>query len=520
MSLEQKVGQMFIIGFESPYIDEHVNKVIKEFHIGNLVYFSRNIKSSKQLYEMNKELQKMSIKENNVPMFISIDQEGGMVTRIPKGATFFPGNMALSAGGTMQDAYKEGCYCGKELKALGINMNLAPVLDVNNNPDNPVIGVRSYGESPERVANFGAAYIKGLQENGVIATGKHFPGHGDTSTDSHLDLSIVPHDKKRLEEIELYPFKKAIKSGLKAIMSAHVIFPAYEKESLPATLSKKVLTDLLRGELGFNGLILTDCMEMKAIDTYFGTEKAAVMAVEAGSDLICISHSMDKQIGAYNNLLAAVKNGRISEDRIDESVNRILDFKNELEVDKFLNSSFEEIETIINNKVHKEFSQNISEQSITLFKNEGMLPLKDGEKILTVSTNAVSLTGADDSLSERSIAAVIKRNFESFDNEVIDLQPSTQQAEYIVETCKKYDKVIVFSYNAHLYKEQSKLVSEIYHENKNIIVISMRNPYDIKEFSYIPCYAAAYEYTPISLNSLMKFLKGEIKGSGNCPVSL
>lgn len=520
MSLEQKIGQMFKVGFESPYIDEHVTKIIKEFHIGNLVYFSRNISGSKQLYEMNKELQKMAIKENNLPMFISIDQEGGMVTRIPKGATFFPGNMALSAGGTYEDAYKEGCYAGRELKALGINMNLAPVLDVNNNPENPVIGVRSYGEDPKRVADFGTAYIKGLQENGIIATGKHFPGHGDTSTDSHLDLSIVPHDKKRLNQVELYPFKQAIKSGLKAIMSAHVIFPSYESERLPATLSKKVLTDLLRGELGFKGLIVTDCMEMKAIDTYFSTEKAAVMAVEAGADLICISHSMDKQIGAYNNLLDAVKKGRVSEDRINESVNRIIQFKNELEVDKFLNSSFEEAETIINNKVHKEFSQKISEQSVSLFKNEGMLPLKTGEKILTVSTNAVSLTGADDSLSERSIVKALEKNFQSFHNEVIDIKPTAMQAEHIVKRCKRYDKVIVFSYNAHLYKEQAELIRKIYNENKNIIVISMRNPYDIKEFNYIPCYAAAYEYTPISLNSLMKFLKGDINGCGSCPVSL
>lgn len=520
MSLEQKIGQMFIVGFESPYVDEHITKVIKECHLGNIIYFSRNIKDSKQLFEMNKELQKMALSENNAPLFISIDQEGGMVTRIPKGATFFPGNMALSAGGTSEDAYKQGCYCGEELNVLGINMNLAPVLDVNINSDNPVIGVRSYGEDPKRVSAFGTSYIKGLQESGIIATGKHFPGHGDTSTDSHLDLSSVPHDKKRLDQVELYPFKKAIESGINAIMSAHVVFPAYESENLPATLSKKVLTGLLRNTLRFNGLILTDCMEMKAIDTYFGTEKAAVMAVEAGADLICISHSLDKQVQAYNNLLDAVKTGRISEERIDESVIRIISIKNKLEIDKFLNSSFEEIKTILNNETHKEFAQKISEQSITLVKNEQMLPLKNTEKILTISTNAISTTGADDSLSERSIAKVIGNGFKNFYNEVIDIKPTAMQVQHIKEIATSFDKIIVFTYNAHLYSEQAELVSKIYDINKNLIVISMRNPYDIKAFSYVPCYAAAYEYTPISLNSLIKLLKGDIKGSGKLPVSL
>lgn len=520
MSLEQKIGQMFIVGFPSAYIDEHITKVIKEYNIGNVIFFSRNIKNSKQFYEMNKALQQMAIKENNIPLFIAIDQEGGMVTRIPEGATFFPGNMTLSAGGTAEDAYKQGCYCGRELKALGINMNLAPVLDVNINPDNPVIGVRSYGEDPKRVTDFGLSYIKGLQENGIIATGKHFPGHGDTSIDSHLNLSSVPHDKKRLEEVELYPFKMAIESGIKAIMSAHVIFQAYEKENLPATLSKKVLTELLRNQLGFKGLIMTDCMEMKAIDTYFGPEKAAVMAVEAGADLIAVSHSLDKQISSYMSLLDAVKSGIISEERINQSVNRILKFKNELEVDKFLNSTFEEAEAEINNKVHREFSQKISEQSITLLKNEKMLPLRDRERVLTVSSNAVSLTGADDSLSNRSISAIMKKNFPGYDHEVIDIKPSSNSIKLISEKSCSYDKVIVFTYNAHLNHEQAELIKEVYKNNKNIIVISMRNPYDIKEFSYVPCYACAYEYTPISLNSLIKFLKGEIKGDGVCPVSV
>jgi beta-N-acetylhexosaminidase len=272
--------------------------------------------------------------------------------------------------------------------------------------------------------------------------------------------------------------------------------------------------------MGFNGLIMTDCMEMKAIDTYFGTENAAVMAVEAGVDLVFISHTLEKQVNAYNNLLNAVKSGKISEERIDESVSRIMSLKNTLEVDEFLNSGFEEIEAVLNNETHKEFAQKISEHSITLVKNEQMLPLKSTEKILTVSTNAISTTGADDSLSERSIAKVIGKNFENFYNEVIDIKPTAGQVEHIKQIAGGYDKVIIFTYNAHLYKEQSELVRKIHETNKNVIVIAMRNPYDIKAFNYVPCYAAAYEYTPISLNSLIKLLRGNIKGSGKLPVSL
>lgn len=520
MTLKQKIGQLIIAGFEDTFADEHITSLIKEYNIGNVIYFSRNFKNTEQFYNLNKELQKLALEQNGLPLFTSIDQEGGMVNRLNSGATFFPGNMALSAAGNEEDAYNMGKYVGRELSALGVNMNLAPVLDVNNNPDNPVIGVRSYGEDPERVAQMGSAYIKGLQENGVIATGKHFPGHGDTSVDSHLDLSSVNHSKARLEKVELYPFKKAVENGIDAIMSAHVIFPAYEDKKLPSTLSYKVLTGLLREELGFKGLIVTDCMEMKAIADYFGTEKAAVMAVKAGADLITISHSKEKQTAALENLVSAVERGEISEERINESVEKIINYKNKININNFIASSFNDAKKVVGNKVHEDFAQKISENSITVVKGKEYLPLKADDNILFVSTNAAVLTGVDDCIEDRNISKLMKKRYPEITAETINIKTSDAEIEKIVKEAEDKSKVVICTYNANLNKGQLKLVEKVYGVNKNIIVIAMRNPYDFNSLKYVPCFVSTYEYTPNSINSVVKLLDGSIEGKGKCPVTL
>ena len=519
LPLEIKVGQMIVAGFDGTEINDHIKNLIKNYHIGNVILFARNFKSIEQMYKLNMDLQEFAMKENGIPLFITTDQEGGMVMRITEGGAYFPGNMALSSGGDTKDAYLEGKYCGEELRALGINMNLAPVLDVNNNPENPVIGVRSYGEDENRVADLGEAYVKGLQESGVIATGKHFPGHGDTSVDSHLDLNTISHDKDRIEKVELTPFKRAISGGIKAIMSAHIVFKAYEPDGLPATLSYDVLTGLLREKLNFKGLIITDCMEMKAISTYFGTEKAAEMSVRAGADLICISHTMEKQIGAYKNILSSVKSGKISESRIDESIKRITHYKEELNLKSFLDSDFLEASKIVTNELHKEFAKKISENSITLVKDEGMLPL-GGSNVLFISTNPIALTGADDSIKKKQIGAYMKNIYPNFTYETIELKPSKECIEKIKGICKNYKKIVLCTYNANLNEEQVELFKAIQGENENIIVIAMRNPYDANYFSSAKAIALSYEYTPLSIESVASLLQGKIKGSGKCPVTL
>ncbi|MBU1143018.1 MAG: beta-N-acetylhexosaminidase, partial [Firmicutes bacterium] len=276
LTLEEKIGQLFMFGFDATDVNDHAIKLIKEYRIGNVILFARNIKTPEQVFKLNQNLQKLSLKELGIPLFISIDQEGGMVSRITSGATFFPGAMTIAATNDVHNAYLSGKYMGLELINLGINMNFAPVLDVNNNPKNPVIGVRSFSDQPKMVAEYGSAFIKGLQEN-VIATGKHFPGHGDTHIDSHLALPKVAYGMDRLNPVELVPFKHAIQNGIQAMMSSHIDFPALTENGLPTTLSKKCMTGFLREELGFEGLIVTDGMQMKAIQDNYTTVGASLM---------------------------------------------------------------------------------------------------------------------------------------------------------------------------------------------------------------------------------------------------
>lgn len=327
MDLRDKLGQMLLGGFDGTKMTTEAMKLIAAYRTGGIIYFSRNVSSPGQLADLTRELQEAAAANGVPPLWISIDQEGGMVARITEGVTLMPGQMAIAAAGSAQEAYRAAYISGSELRRIGINLNYAPVLDVNNNPLNPVIGVRSFGESPEAAAEFGAAAVRGYQDAGVAATAKHFPGHGDTDVDSHLDLPTVPHDRARMDKVELVPFKRAFAEGVDAVMSAHIYFPALEKEKLPVTLSPAVLTGLLREELGFEGIITTDCMEMNAIAEHYGVAEASVLAVLAGADQILVSHRSDRQGAALAALEAAVHEGRIDEARIDDSVRRLLRMK-------------------------------------------------------------------------------------------------------------------------------------------------------------------------------------------------
>lgn len=519
MTLEQKIGQMIIASFPSKEYDSHAEELVKN-NIGNIILFLRNVGSKEELAELNNKIQKEMMKKTGLPAFITIDQEGGMVTRIYEGATFLPGNMALAAVKDSEAVKKAAEISGEELRALGINFNLAPVLDVNNNPKNPVIGVRSYSDNPEVVAEYGINVIKGLQSKGVIATAKHFPGHGDTDADSHLALPLVSHSIDRLNKVELYPFKKAIENGVDAIMSAHVLFPAIEKEKLPGTLSHKVLTGLLRGELGFNGLIMTDCMEMKAIADYYGTVKAAVMAVKAGADLICISHHLNLQLESLKQIKEAVLRGEIPESRIDESVERILALKEEYNLFSNPYADMEKVYAVVGCNEHRQFAEKMSEKSITVLKDSsGLLPVKS-KNIMTISTEAVILTGADDSIAKnRSFSRAV---CDALGGEAysIGLKPDDKEIEALVEKASGKELIIVGTYNSCLNKAQAELVNKLYQANKNIVVAALRNPYDINDFKEIPCCICAYEYTPLAIESVIKILSGEIRAQGIIPVKL
>ncbi|MFP4021432.1 MAG: beta-N-acetylhexosaminidase [Halanaerobium sp.] len=518
MSLAEKVGQLFQVGFHSKTADREIKDLIENYHIGGVIYFSRNIENLEQTAELSKELQQLALNSDSaIPLFISADQEGGTVTRL-SGATHFPGNMAQGAADDKDLTKKMAEYTAVELKNLGINVNLAPVLDVNNNPANPVIGVRSFGEDPQLVAELGTAYIKGLQSEGVTATAKHFPGHGDTAVDSHLDLPIIEHQRSRLERVELYPFKKAAEAGVDSIMTSHIYFPAIEKEKeIPATLSKAVLTDLLRNELKFDGLIITDCMEMNAVANSFGTVEGAVRTIEAGSDTVLVSHSYQQQKNAVEAVIAAVKSGRISEKRIDASVRRILSLKG-----KRINiSQIDQIDPAqIDFKKHQKIAKKIAEKALTIVKNEGLLPLKNikEKQVAVVDFEKGRVSLAEDESEENNLF-VNYLNQEIKNLKHIKLSNSSTLSRSAKEKLEESDLIIVCTYNAVANKYQAALAEELA-ENNNVLVLALSNPYDYQLLEETQAFITTYDYSPANQRAAADFILGKIEGEGSLPVTI
>jgi len=318
----EKLGQLFLFGFAGLEPDERILRMIRDFGLGGVILFSRNIGDPLQTAKLVEQLQG----EAEIPLFIGIDQEGGRVCRLTDHFTRFAGSRALGKAGSFDLARAFGQATGEELSAVGVNLDFAPVLDVDSNPRNPIIGSRSFGEDPELVGRLGCAVIQGLEEKGIIACGKHFPGHGDTVLDSHLALPEVSAGLKTLRERELIPFVRALDCGLGTLMTAHVRYPALDPE-LPATLSPKIIDKILRKELGFQGVVFSDDLEMKAVDEQFGIEASAVQAINAGVDVVLICKEEGKQEKGMAAVGKAAETGEISQSRIDEAVNRVLALK-------------------------------------------------------------------------------------------------------------------------------------------------------------------------------------------------
>src|SRR6266705_2222033 len=312
-----------MLGFQGTELTEDLRALVKTYHPGGVLLFSRNLTDPEQAARLINALQKLTPK---MPLLVAIDQEGGRVARLPKGFTVFPGQGTLGRAGAVPLAYSFAEVTARELRAIGVNMNLAPVLDVNTNPQNPIIGDRSFGRDPELVETLGLAVIAGLQDNGVLACGKHFPGHGDTSADSHKELPVVSHGLELLRDIELRPFVHCFSNGLAAVMSAHVKYPALDPE-FPATLSPAIMTDLLRSQLHFKGLALTDDLEMHAVVDHYSIEEAAIRSLQAGADILLICKDQEQQVAGMDAVYQAVKKGEISELQLQHAVLRGLEAK-------------------------------------------------------------------------------------------------------------------------------------------------------------------------------------------------
>jgi len=319
LTSREKIGQLFMVGFMGTSVTQDLAAFLKEYKPGGVILFSRNLESVEQIVELTNDLQRCSPK---FPLLIAIDQEGGRVSRLPKGFTIFPPCELIGRCHSGELAYAAAATIAKELKAVGINMNMAPVLDVNSNPDNPVIGDRAFGSSPDRVIEMGLVTAAALHDYNVVACGKHFPGHGDTTADSHKELPVVEAPRERLEAVEFPPFRRAADAGIASLMTAHVLYKAMDGR-LPATLSPEIITHLLRDQMQYDGVVLTDDLEMHAIVDHYGPGDAAVRAVVAGCDILLICKERDREIAAFEALEQAVASGTIDTARLDLSVARI-----------------------------------------------------------------------------------------------------------------------------------------------------------------------------------------------------
>ncbi len=326
MTLNEKIGQMLMVGFEGQTINDNIREMIKDYHIGGFVLFKRNVSDARQLVDLTNGL-KAENADNNIPLFISVDEEGGKVTRMPDELKKLPSSGRLGKVGDGKLSKEVGMVMGQMLKDFGLNMNYAPVLDINSNPNNPVIGDRSFGADAELVRELGIQTMKGMQSEEVIPVVKHFPGHGDTSVDSHIGLPRVDHGMDRLKGFELVPFADAIEEGTDVVMVAHILFSKIDPEN-PSTLSKAIITDLLKEDLGFKGVVITDDMTMGAIIENYSIGDAAVKSILAGSDIVSVCHNYSNIVEAVTSIKNAVEEGVITEDRIDESVYKILKLKN------------------------------------------------------------------------------------------------------------------------------------------------------------------------------------------------
>ena len=510
LTLEEKIGQMFLYGFKGKRANEDVKGIIEEYKPGGVILFTRNVESESQLLDLNNEIKKESFSVTGIPAFIAIDQEGGKVLRIKNFGTVLPGNMNLGATRSSALSFLAGKLTAIDLEMLGINMNLAPVLDVNTNARNEVIGVRSFGDDPNMVASLGAAYIRGLQSRRVSATAKHFPGHGNTSGDSHFETPQLNRTEQLLRDVDLKPFISAIHDDVDAIMTAHISVPSVDPSKKPATLSHIIITELLRKNMGYNGLVITDDMEMRAVLGDGGIGKATVEAVQAGCDMITIVWTDSAKKEAYRSLLSAVKKNIITEDRIDESVKRILSVK--IKRDLFNNAKdpkIEEVREIVGNKLHQQISHLIAQKSITLVKNlSNTIPVKTKGKFVVISPfSYLSSELKSYGLNNTFLKVNVKMRKNERRNVLKDaLNMSEYISGYIV---------------AAVDESQATLADELKRQsNKPVIVASLDSPYIYSSDNKADAYICSYSFRSQAIRALAKVITGEAEALGKLPVSL
>jgi beta-N-acetylhexosaminidase len=525
MTLEDKVGQLFMVYVHGEAADtDHPDAVasnlerlgaengaafVASYKPGGIIYFDwANFSSTdgltdpEQIAALSSGLQDAA----EVPLLIATDQEYGTVVRIGEPATQFPGSMSLGATRDAEAARRAAEIAGAELRAMGLNQNFAPDADVNVDPANPVIGVRSFGSDPALVAELVAAQVDGYHDGGVAVSAKHFPGHGDTGTDSHVGLPVITHTAEEWERIDAPPFIAAIEAGADLIMSAHLQFPALDDSLTPATLSAPILTGLLRDKLGFEGVIVTDSLEMQGVRTEYGDDRVPVMALQAGADMLLMPPDFPL---AYDAVLTAVSTGELTEERIDESVMRLLLLKYRLGLASESRAESDGPETVGADE-HRQVAADIADRSITLLANDGTLPLAAG---------SVLVTGWGENTTARLTAAL---NTEGLQAEALVTgdEPDADQIKAAVAAAAGRDLVVVSTYNVKAGGAQANLVAELRKSGVPVVTAAVGTPYDAAHLGAVNASLATYSYTETSLASLAKVVTGAVDPTGTLPVDV
>jgi beta-N-acetylhexosaminidase len=530
MSVDEKIGQLLFTtyhGVLTPTDSETYAKIVHDvvdLHCGgfiNITHISPIGIEKSQTYAtavLNNQLQAKA----KLPLLIGADFERGAGMRLDEG-TSFPTAMALAAGGKTEDAYTMGKITALEARAVGIQWIYAPVSDVNNNPGNPIINTRSFGENPARVAQFVGAFVRGVEENGGLATAKHFPGHGDTAADSHIDLPVITADRERLEKLELVPFRAAIEAGTGSIMTGHLAVPAMEPDTnVPATLSPRILTDVLRHELNFQGLVVTDAMDMGGITVRYAPGEAAVRAVLAGADALLMPPVPD---AAFEGLQEAVRSGRISIERLDASVRRILEAKARLGLDKNRIVDINAINQKVGSVAWQDDAQEISDRGITLLRDtQHLLPL-DGTKpsralLLAFYADPEPYPGEDlerELKSRFDSVTTLRADTRFMSADSLKLPPPDS---YDVAILALFVRVSDRKGNVDVPPEQQAFADRVYKAGKPVITLAFGSPYLIERFPQSQTWLAAFGISDVAQISMARAIFGQIPVKGHLPVTI
>ncbi|MFD8541616.1 glycoside hydrolase family 3 protein [Streptomyces rubrogriseus] len=537
MSIEAKIGQLFVPYFygtsaTSPsQFDQDRNlgelgvrtvaELIAKYHIGGVIYFSgwaNNIQDPHQIADLSNGVQRASLAlPTPIPSLISIDQEHGANVRIGSGATQLPGAMALGAGRSLSDARTAGRISGTELAALGIHQNFAPVADVNVNPANPIINVRSFGADAREVGRMVAAQVTGYQQVGVVACAKHFPGHGDTGQDSHTGLPVITHTREEWERVDAPPFRAAIAAGVDSIMTAHLQVPALDPSNDPATLSPAILQGVLRDELGFDGVIVTDALNMQGVRTKYGDDRVPVLALRAGADQLLFPPDIDV---AYHGVLAAVRAGEITEERLDESVLRILRVKDKAGLfDKSPYASRQEVDRVVGARGHRLAAARIAERTTTLLVNEDeALPLSRRQRRLLVVGASPAFPTDDTRTTVPELAAAFDELGYRTSHLATGRTPDAAKIDEAVAAARGRDAVVVTTDNVNATSAQRTLVSRLLATGVPVVHLAVRNPYDIAHLGDVRASLASYCWTEVELRAAARVIAGRVEPRGKLPV--